>query len=410
MYAIPVAPSVVKLTWDSETADKVEQYKELHKSTQTISDIVHVTGTSDKESSRPPNSASTAVATEPYAILKIKTEANDVFSRGETPFGLSDPNSVYEFNDPDLTDIDDDDPSHFRDATVENRSDGADGGTIDGDYALIDVSEVNRRPTRRRCPTRRQTLLWKEPVITHQRDHSRRGHSLPAPPKSACMSTPYKSPLLLLRTSKQKETKTRKGHQGKQAPRVDFVERRISSRLQTAAMKNMLFVDHLDKDDDGDHDDTDVRPRSHKVAAQEIDSKLETEDNDVPDPDSWKAGWSKSDGWDKTSPKEEHAVKNEPITNTRNHLSVRTSLYPRRSLNGLRKSRNKTARNRRIECPKGCGKTFGRPHDAYRHADQTVGCGGGQRAFICPTCDGQFTRHDALKRHRNHAEHCKRFK
>lgn len=53
----------------------------------------------------------------------------------------------------------------------------------------------------------------------------------------------------------------------------------------------------------------------------------------------------------------------------------------------------------RVVCFKGCGKTFARFAEARRHSEQTTGCGGGEKAFICERCSSSFTRSDALSRH-----------
>jgi uncharacterized C2H2 Zn-finger protein len=389
---------MAKLTWDNEMS-KVDEYGEWYKVPQTLSDNVSHSDTSDKESSRPPNSASTAVATESHATLEIKT---DVSRRANTLSNTSNPiHDIHDSSESDLTEIeDDDDPLNIPDATAGNE------GIIKDDNTFIGAAGVNRRSARRPCPTRRQTLLWEERVNSDEEGRPRRGHSLPPPAKPSSMFTTNARPALPLRATKHKVAKTpRKARQADHAATYDFTERRTSSRLHTAAKKSISFAEYSDKDSDDGHSDT----GGHEVATPNIVHKLGTEGKDTLEPDAWKAGWSKSDSWAMESPGKELAVKDEPVATKGKQLPARSSPRSQPVAQAVhKKSHSRTATTRRIVCPKGCGATFGRAHDAQRHANQSMGCGGGQKAYACPVCGSNFTRQDALHRHHSHVHSTKR--
>jgi hypothetical protein len=355
----------------------------------------------------PPNFASTLVGTEPNTTVKI--EAEDAPHRPQTSSKSNPIDDVGAPSDSDLTEIDDVPPGVAFGATPANLRDTEDGEIIRDENIAVDPTAFTRRSARRRCPTRRQTLLWEEPVDSSETAHPRRRHSLPAPGKPSDISTTHPRLETPLRATKQKVTTAgRKAYQAKRGAAYDIVERRKSSRIQTAAEKSASFAKYSDENDDelgGQVASSSGSAGSSKMAAQNDvpDNETETEDYDVVEPDSWKAGWSKSDSWAKESPpKTMPIVKDDPVASKKslrsrsNHRSQRTGKAIHK------KAHSKLLIGRRVECPKGCGKTFGRTHDAHRHADQTMGCGGGHKGFVCPTCRNYFSRKDALKRHQGY--------
>ena len=370
--------------------------------------------------SGPPISSSTAVATNPNATPKVKTE--DVSSRSNTSSRSPPPIVDYDqFSDSDLTEIDDDVPgvafnsSTTPDATVGNQTDDENDNIIDVDNPTADSSSLTRRSTRRRYPTHR-LALWAEGVNSDEPDQTRRRHSLPAPEKSSNFLTIPSRPATLFLTSKQRNTKS--GPKAKHAAVSDLAERRISNRLRNAMTKGTSFAEY--SDEEPDHSDRGMVIGSSRsaggsqVAVQDVVPKVETEDSDILEPDSWKAGWAKSDSWAKELHKIEPCVEDEdedenedededPVPTKRRIIPSRNSLRSQRIGQPIhKKSYNKLTMSRRVECPKGCGKTFGRAHDAHRHADQTMGCGGGQKPFVCTKCGNHFSRKDALKRHQGY--------
>jgi len=414
MFAIPVVPSTAKLTWDNE-ARKVDEYNELPIAPQNVSDNVDFSHGSNKESSSPPISSSTAVATNPNATPKVKTE--DVSSRSNTSSRSSPPIVNFDqFSDSDLTEIDDDVPgvasnsSTTPDATAGNQTGDGNDNIIDVDNPTVNVGSLTRRSTRRRYPTHRLTL-WAEGVNADEPDQTRRRHSLPAPEKSSNLFTiPSRSATLFL-ASKQLDTKS--GPKAKHAAVSDLAEKRISNRLQNAMANGSFFAEC--SDEEADHNDRGMVIGSSRsaggsqVAVQNVVPKVETEDSDILEPDSWKAGWAKSDSWTKELHKIEPFVEDEdededdPVPTKRKIIPSRSSLRSQRIGQSIhKKSYSKLTMSRRVECPKGCGKTFGRAHDAHRHADQTMGCGGGQKPFVCTKCGNHFSRKDALKRHQGY--------
>jgi len=357
-------------------------------------DNIDTNETSDKESSRPPNAASTVVATEPHPTLKIKAEASHTSSQATNSSISDDIRAIREFSDSDLTDIDDSATPDVRGATVGNQCAKADVSVINSNKTLLAGTRVNRRSTRRTCPTRRLTLLRDEQVNSNCRDHPpRRRHSLPTSATLTNISTSSTLATMQVRPTKWKEAKTgQKGHD------MDSVERRMSGRLQTNGKKRISILEYFDEgSDDGCGSAVVVPPRSHNGAPQDVGSKSQMEANGDSDPDSWKAGWSKVDDWAKEPPENQPFVKDVPAITMRRHQPVRTSRRPKRMLYS-------TSTGPRVECPKGCGKTFGRLLDARRHANQTIGCGGGKR-FVCVTCGIPFCRRDALRRHQNKQKH-----
>lgn len=370
---------------------------ELGQRPQITSDSVDQNNGPAKGSSRPPNSASTAVATDTHPTLKIKTEANDVPRQSEASSSSAvSIHDIHRFSDSDLTDMDDD--VFNPDATGGNQSDMVEDGIIKGNNTFTDAAGGSRR-----CPSHRQTLLWKERTTSAGEDHHRRGSSLPAPAKPANFFTHSTLPR---RATKRKEAKTgRKVDQPKIAAKDDLAERRTSTRLQGVAKKRYSIAEYSGEDGDDVTGGTTVRSsRSYSMATQNVMPKLETEGENIPEQDSWKAGWCKSDSSVNESPKNESAATKKTL------LPAKDSIRARRVVKAVHKKSHSTTLiwTRRIDCPKGCGKTFGRAHDAHRHADQTMGCGGGQKAFVCSICDRNFTRQDALQRHQNKAEHSKR--
>jgi uncharacterized C2H2 Zn-finger protein len=177
--------------------------------------------------------------------------------------------------------------------------------------------------------------------------------------------------------------------------------------------KEISIVECSDEDrdlnDGGMGEGSSMSAGSSKVAVQSIVPKVETDDEDALEPDSWKAGWAKSDSWARDFPKMEPVIEENSASSKRKIIPSTKSLRSQRIGQTVhKKSYSKLSVSRRVECPKGCGKTFGRAHDAHRHADQTMGCGGGQKPFVCPKCGNLFSRKDALKRHQGYADDGKR--
>lgn len=365
-------------------------------------DHVHHNPRSGEELSTPPNPASTLVDTEPNTAVKI--EAGDAPPRPQTSSKSNPIDDVGAPSDSDLTEIDDVPPGVAFGATLANQRDTEDGEITGDENIVADPTASTRRSSRRRCPTRRQTLLWEEPVDS-ETAYPRRRHSLPTPGKPSDISTTHPRLETPLRATKQKVTKVgRKAYQTKRGAAHHFVERRKSSRIQTAAEKSASFVD------ENDQLGSQIAPSSGSAGSSKMatqndvpDHETETEDDNVAEPDSWKAGWSKSDSWVKESPpKTMPIVKDDPVA-TKKSLRSRSNHRSQRIGKAThKKAHSKLLMGRRVECPKGCGKTFGRTHDAHRHADQTMGCGGGHKGFVCPTCGNYFSRKDALKRHQGY--------
>jgi hypothetical protein len=395
---------------------------------QNVPDIVDLSHGSNNESSGPLiSSSSTAVATNPNATPNVKTE--EVSSRSNTSSRSPPPIVDFDqFSDSDLTEIDDDVPgvafnsSTTPDATVGNQTNNGNDNIIDVDNPTADAGNSTRRSTRRRYPTHRLTL-WAKGVNSDEPDQTRRRHSLPAPEKSSNFLTISPRPATLLPASKQRNTKS--GPKAKHAAVSDAAERRISNRLQNAMTNETSLEEYSDEEpyhsDRGMVIGSSRSAGGSQVAVQTVVPKVETEDSDIIEPDSWKAGWAKSDSWAKelhkiepfveddndndneSGSENENENEDDPVPTKRKIIPSRNILRSQRIGQSVhKKSYSKLTMSRRVECPKGCGKTFGRAHDAHRHADQTMGCGGGEKPFVCTKCGNHFSRKDALKRHQGY--------
>jgi hypothetical protein len=338
----------------------------------------------------------TTVATDSHATSRIgDAELKDIPSRADSS---SSPDPIHDinhgFSDSDLTEIDDDEEPVVPDATPGSLGDSAGGGIIEAGNTFNSATEMNHHSAHRPRPTRRQSLLCEEHDSSDGEGHS---CSTSAPAKTVnntrCSSQ--------LRASKQKETRTRR--KGDQANHDSSVERRSSSRQRTATKEIISSPNISNEDKDDRYHGTVVRPRRN-TGKQDAILMVEMTSKDDPDPDAWKAGWSKSSNWAKVLPEKEFAIDDTPVTK-RKHLPTRNRLPSQRPVNGAHQGSHGILRkSRRVPCPKGCGKTFGRAHDAHRHANLTEGCGGGQKIFICDTCSSGFSRKDALRRHQGQTD------
>ncbi|KAF7979363.1 hypothetical protein HWV62_42812 [Athelia sp. TMB] len=136
------------------------------------------------------------------------------------------------------------------------------------------------------------------------------------------------------------------------------------------------------------------------------------------DRDSWKTGWSRPQAPRSLRPRPESTPgrimqpKAEPGTpemqvsgdeggeSEVDELEDEVPTSPSKvAEKGKDKPHSKFKHPGRVSCLKGCGKTFARFAEARRHSEQTTGCGGGEKAFLCERCGSSFTRSDALSRH-----------
>jgi hypothetical protein len=346
--------------------------------------------------SAPPASASTILATEPYAThnidMKDASHSDNTSSEPSYPVG-----DIDGCSDSDLTEIDE--LPDVADATVRSRSGNVDGDSKD-DSTIFYATGSTHRSTRPHLPTHRK-ILAREETEAEANDHNPQHHSLLTPTKPSNCIVTHLPPQL----SQSKVTKTE--WKAKDARLDDFVERRTSTRLQNTVTKRS-FSEYVGDDNSSITGHASSSAGSSKAAAQIINLKVEAEEKDVLAGDLWKTGWSKADSWAKVSPKVESAPKDVPVVTNPNqkYLAIKGNSIHEQSKKP--QSKYGKAKSGRVDCPRGCGMSFGRAHDAYRHADESMVCGSGQKGYVCPDCGHHFSRRDALKRHQGRLDPNKR--
>ena len=160
-------------------------------------------------------------------------------------------------------------------------------------------------------------------------------------------------------------------------------------------------------------------------AAVDSSASQPTVKDEAPD-NSWRKGWLRDGG--KTAPAPESSARvelNKPVPSI-SRLSPKVLRSSHRARDTSTKSNPATdeqadptygekmgsstkkssfgknsKQHKKLECPNGCGIAFGREGDLSRHLLYSATCSGGSaKAFPCEQCNKNFSRSDALKRHK----------
>lgn len=173
----------------------------------------------------------------------------------------------------------------------------------------------------------------------------------------------------------------------------------------------------------------------HHLASRSTTSSVKSAEPEEDDPNSWKTGWlrpqtaqtlrrprlrpvmgwpekpesgasasemdvSSDDQGDRGDGDEgDEGDEDEIESEDEDEVAVTVTAEVKGKAKGKAKAKGRGSSGNRVACLKGCGMTFARYAEARRHSEQTAGCGGGEKAFVCERCGSSFTRSDALSRH-----------